>query len=60
MLQMGILQNRVASDFLKTKDFLSKTDDRLKKYIQDLWIPEEPSLFKAKRNDYDVSFLEAV
>jgi small-conductance mechanosensitive channel len=59
MLRLGVLENRVASDLLKTKDFLEKTDEKLKKYIANLWVPEEPSLFNAKRSDYDASFFSA-
>jgi len=59
MLRLGILENRVASDLLRTKDFLDKTNQKLTKYIANLWIPEEPSLFKAKRRDYDAVFFSA-
>lgn len=59
MLRVGVLENRVASDLLKTKDFLEKTDEKLSRYIANLWVPEEPSLFRAKQSDYDASFGEA-
>lgn len=59
LLQLGVLENRVASDLLKTKDFLDKTNEKLTKYIANLWVPEEPSLFKAKRSDYDAGFFKA-
>lgn len=59
MLRLGVLENRLGASYLKTKNFLDKTNENLKKYIEDLWSPEEPALFKAKQSDYDASFREA-
>jgi hypothetical protein len=59
MLQIGLLQNRVSSAFLRAKDYLDKTNYKLNKYIQDLWLPEEPSLLKASESDYDISLADA-
>lgn len=60
ILQIAVLENRVAANFLKTRKFLDKTNTLLSIYIEHLWVPEDPSIFTAHKGDYDAEFGEAL
>lgn len=53
---IGIMQTRVAASFMRSKDLIDKTNDKINKYIQDLWHPEEPSLLTMSKDSYFQSF----
>ncbi|WP_298711554.1 mechanosensitive ion channel domain-containing protein [Chitinophaga sp.] len=56
LLRIGLLQNRVAMNYIAITDMLDEVDFKLKNAQQHIWGREENNLWDARPGDYENSF----
>lgn len=56
ILRIGLLQNRVAMNYIAITDMLDEVDFKLKNAQRHIWQREEKDLWNARPEDYETSF----